>query len=164
MSDHLDRAADDTQARAAVVIEQATPADVPGYRMRYAVDAARALAAAGLLASPEHDAAVAALPLPGDGCSCTPHEQSAGGVYTEYLLEYEPACPEHSEHLWDPTQGVWVLRSERDAAVAARAWDEGFTRGFYIGTSPLWVEEFDASALDVTNPYEREAGESDADA
>ena len=42
-------------------------------------------------------------------------------MYTEYLLEYEPACPEHSEHLWDPTQGAWVLRSERDAAVAAKA-------------------------------------------
>ena len=49
MTDHLDRAAE--------VIEQATPADVPGYRMRYAVEAARALEDAGLLVSPERDAA-----------------------------------------------------------------------------------------------------------
>ena len=32
--------------------------------------AAQALDTAGLLASPERDAAVAALPLPGDGCAC----------------------------------------------------------------------------------------------
>ena len=37
------------------------------------------LDAAGLLVTPERDAEVAALPLPGDGCVCTPHEQSAGG-------------------------------------------------------------------------------------
>ena len=49
--DHLDRDVDDTQARAAVVIEQATLADVPGYRMRHAMDAARALDEAGLLAA-----------------------------------------------------------------------------------------------------------------
>ena len=71
----------------------------------------------------KRDAAVAALPLPVDGCACTPHEQSAGGVYTEYLLEYEPACPEHSEHLWDPTQGAWVLRSERDGRGLESWWE-----------------------------------------
>ena len=52
MTDHLDRAAE--------VIEQATPADVPGYRMRYAVEAARALEDAGLLVTPERDAEVRA--------------------------------------------------------------------------------------------------------
>jgi hypothetical protein len=63
MIDHLDRDADDAQARAAVVIGQFTPDDVPGYRLRYAVNAARALDEAGLLASPERDAAVAAKAL-----------------------------------------------------------------------------------------------------
>ena len=62
MSD-VDRAADDAQARVAMVIGQFTPTDVPGYRLRYAWNAASALAAAGLLASPEHDAAVAAKAL-----------------------------------------------------------------------------------------------------
>ena len=148
MSD-VDRAADDAQARVAMVIGQFTPTDVPGYRLRYAWNAASALAAAGLLASPERDAAVAALPLPVDGCACTPHEQSAGGGYTEYLLEYEPACPEHSEHLWDPKQGAWVLRSEHDAEVAAKT-----LRKTLIGT---WLH-------DRADRIEREAGEPDADA
>lgn len=53
---------------------------------------------------------VESLPLPDDGCACTPHSQDAGGGYVEYLLEYEPACPEHSTHLWDPLLGTWVER------------------------------------------------------
>ena len=129
MSDHLDRA---VEAVSRAIHEEDANASMSGVpwpewddldtegRLAYvpvAEGVLEALDAAGLLVSPEHDAAVAALPLPGDGCSCTPHEQDAGGGYTEYLLEYEPACPEHSEHLWDPTQGAWVLRSERDAAV-----------------------------------------------
>lgn len=51
-----------------------------------------------------------ALPMPEDGCACHPHDQDAGGGYTEHLLEYEPACPVHSHHVWDPTQGMWVDR------------------------------------------------------
>lgn len=52
MSDHLDRAAE--------VIAQPTPVDVPGYRLRYAVDAARALEDAGMLVTPERDEAIRA--------------------------------------------------------------------------------------------------------
>lgn len=48
----------------------------------------------------------------------------------------------------------------RDAAVAAKAWDEGFARGFYTGTGPQWGEGSDASEPDVVNPYEREGGAS----
>ena len=107
-SEHIDRAA------------EAIYTEVPGLSLLDRLRAARALADAGLLVTPEHDAAVAALPLPDGGCVCTPHEQDAGGGHTEYLLEYEPACPEHSEHLWDPKRGMWVLRSEHDAEVAAR--------------------------------------------
>lgn len=43
----------------------------------------------------------------------------------------------------------------RDAEVAERAWDEGFTRGFYTGTSGQYGPASDASEIDVTNPYER---------
>ena len=68
---------------------------------------------------PEHDAAVAAKALPVEGCACTSHVQDAGGGYFEHLLEYEPACPEHSEHLWDPRQGMWVDRAAHDAVVAS---------------------------------------------
>lgn len=82
---------------------------------------ARALDAAGLLATPERDVMTAVLPLPDGGCVCTFHEQDAGGGYTEYLLEYEPACPDHSTHLWDPKQGEWVLQSEHEAKSAAKA-------------------------------------------
>jgi len=53
------------------------------------------------------------LPDPMGGCVCTPHDQDAGGGYVEHLLEYDPACPEHSEHLYDPRTGVWVLRKLR---------------------------------------------------
>lgn len=49
------------------------------------------------------------LPKVDGGCCCTPFSQSAGGVYTEYLLEYDPACPEHSEHVYNPRTGVWEL-------------------------------------------------------
>lgn len=55
-----------------------------------------------------------AFPDPKDGCACTPHWQDAGGGYTEFVPEYEPACPEHSYHLYDPRTDEWVLRSEND--------------------------------------------------
>lgn len=55
---------------------------------------------------------MAALPDPKAGCVCTMHGQNAGGGYMEYVLEYEPACPEHSVHLYDPRLGVWVHRPD----------------------------------------------------
>ena len=124
---------------------------------------ARALDAAGLLATPGRDAAVAAKALPVEGCSCTPHEQDAGGGHTEYLLEYEPACPEHSEHLWDPKRGMWVLRSERDAAVAAEWADHFEARHAAVGPERLTVESMIA-ALRGPRPFGCMAGEPDADA
>lgn len=63
------------------------------------------------------DALLAAFPfLSGvtDGCRCIPHWQDAGGGYTEFVLEYEPSCPEHSDHLYDPRTGEWVLRNQRE--------------------------------------------------
>ena len=70
----------------------------------------------GLLAAIEQIIAArvakASLPDPKGGCVCTAHSESRGGVYSEIVWEYEPACPEHSEHLYDPKIGVWVLRSE----------------------------------------------------
>ena len=74
-------------------------------------DYARALAEAGLL----HDA----LPTPADGCQCSGHSQDAGGGYVEFLMEYEPSCPEHSEHVWNPRTGMWehaVDRAEGDGS------------------------------------------------
>ena len=47
-----------------------------------------------------------------------------------------------------------LASSERDAAVAAKAWEKGFERGFYTGTSGTFGPDSDASEADVTNPYE----------
>ncbi|RDI32427.1 hypothetical protein DEU38_103160 [Rhodococcus sp. AG1013] len=55
-----------------------------------------------------------ALPDPNGGCVCTAHTQDAGGGYTEHLLEYEPACPEHSQHLYDPRLGEWIHRPDTE--------------------------------------------------
>ena len=43
---------------------------------------------------------------------------------------------------------AWV--AEHDRQVAERAWDEGFTRGFYSGQA---MPRADASESPVTNPY-----------
>lgn len=52
----------------------------------------------------------AALPAPEDGCACTYHP---GNYPIEPPdVEYEPACPVHSEHLYDPRAGMWVRRSD----------------------------------------------------
>ena len=52
------------------------------------------------------------LPDPEGGCCCTWHSQYAGGGHTEYLMEYEPACPEHSEHVYNPRTGIWEHPTE----------------------------------------------------
>ncbi|UPK64930.1 hypothetical protein MYP14_06145 [Rhodococcus pyridinivorans] len=48
------------------------------------------------------------LPDPNGGCVCTWHTQDAGAGYSEVIPEYEPACPEHSTHLYDPRAGMWI--------------------------------------------------------
>lgn len=53
-------------------------------------------------------------PAEGDGCSCTGHRRDYGG-YVEYLMEYEPSCPEHSEHVWNPRTGIWEHASTHPA-------------------------------------------------
>ena len=55
----------------------------------------------------------------GDECVCGWHnEERGGGGYVEVMQEYSPACPQHSEHLYDPKAQAWVLRS--DTAVEER--------------------------------------------
>lgn len=55
------------------------------------------------------------LPDPAGGCACSFDSEDRGGGYSELVQEYEPACPEHSEHLYDPVLGVWVLRDQVSA-------------------------------------------------
>lgn len=55
------------------------------------------------------------LPDPKGGCCCASYSEDRGGGYFELMLEYEPACPEHSVHLYNPRTGVWELSAwERD--------------------------------------------------
>lgn len=50
------------------------------------------------------------LPDPAGGCVCTWHSEDRGAGYSETVLEYDPACPEHSVHVYDPRSGMWVDR------------------------------------------------------
>lgn len=50
--------------------------------------------------------------FPTDGCSCTGYTEDRGGGYSEYMLEYDPACPEHSEHVWNPRKQMWTHATE----------------------------------------------------
>lgn len=61
------------------------------------------------------------LPQPGDGCQCSWHRQDAGNGHFETIQEYEPSCPEHSEHVYNPRKGVWDLARQEptDADVEA---------------------------------------------
>ena len=47
-----------------------------------------------------------------------------------------------------------LVTPEHDAQVAARAWDEGFTRGFYA--AQVMPRDADASESTIPNPYEQE--------
>ena len=118
MSDHLDRAAELIHSR---IDPQGQITDGIGVRC---VDAARALDAAGLLASPEHDAA----------------------VIEKFLRERD-------------TPSVRIENPEAIIPLLARAWDEGFKQG-----GPMHDVNYDDPDAHTRNPYEREAGESGADA
>jgi len=61
------------------------------------------------------------LPDPTGGCVCSFESEDRGGGHSELVPEYEPACPVHSEHVYDPKTGVWVLRSEIEAAALDEA-------------------------------------------
>lgn len=60
------------------------------------------------------------LPRPGDGCQCSWHTQDAGGGHFETIQEYEPSCPEHSEHVYNPKAGVWESSASVDRLNAVR--------------------------------------------
>lgn len=62
-----------------------------------------------------------------DRCLCEEHSQDAGAGYVEHLLEYDPACPEHSDHLYDPRSGTWIPRnSPQEASGSPQATPEAF--------------------------------------
>lgn len=68
-------------------------------------------------------------------------------------------CADRAEHIaWaihEHAPAGLLVSPEHDAAVAAKAWSEGFSAGRRADHNPMWWPR---------NPYRREAGESDADA
>jgi hypothetical protein len=48
-----------------------------------------------------------ALPTPDNGCSCGWYSEDRGGGHHETMQEYDPACPIHSVHVYNPRTGVW---------------------------------------------------------
>ena len=73
------------------------------------------------------------LPDPKGGCSCwLPSEQWDTSYYgipePGSQAEYDPACPEHSHHVYDPRQGEWVdakRQAQRTPLSPSGLWDEG---------------------------------------
>lgn len=51
--------------------------------------------------------------------------------------------------------------AEVELAAAEKAWDEGFSRGFYRGQ--ILSGDYDASEAGISNPYRRERGGNDQD-
>lgn len=41
-------------------------------------------------------------------CICPWDSEDRGGGHSEIVAEYEPACPVHSEHVYDPRAGEWI--------------------------------------------------------
>ena len=74
---------------------------------------------------------------------------AAGTPLGEHLLEVHRALS---------AAPADVLR-EHDRQVAERAWDEGFTRGFYAGQA--YPDGTDASEPDIDNPYRKEQENGD---
>lgn len=92
-----------------VVVEETETADD---------DKARAGADLGIIWSALTAAEARELPDPTAGCSCTWHVERdpyEPHIPARYEQEYDPACPEHSKHLYEPRQGEWVLRSSVDS-------------------------------------------------
>jgi hypothetical protein len=55
------------------------------------------------------------LPDPKGGCACwvNPEPWTYYGIAEPGdSLEYDPACPVHSVHLYDPRAGMWIERPE----------------------------------------------------
>jgi hypothetical protein len=64
------------------------------------------------------------LPDPKGGCAC--HYHGSDPLSGPPDVEYEPACPVHSEHVYDPRRGMWIFADpaknaawEADRAAAA---------------------------------------------
>jgi len=93
---------------------------------------------------------------PKGGCVCSFESEDRGGGHSELVQEYEPACPVHSEHVYDPKTGVWVLRSEIQAA----AWGAAVAMCCeFMGVPNVnWPNPHRTEPADVTGTHPGEGG------
>lgn len=45
-------------------------------------------------------------------CICPWYSEDMGGGVVAYVPEYDPACPTHSVHRWDPATSTYVLKED----------------------------------------------------
>lgn len=114
------------------------------------VDAAAARSTVHLLVNAleaaEAELTRSALPSPHtlDQCLCTVYSQDAGGGYFEPLLEQEPACPVHSEYVFDPKVAAWVHRNSL-AAVPERTLTDADLDRFETTAEPIYRSTVEAA-------------------
>ena len=111
-----------------------------------------------------------ALPEPGSGCICEWYSEDRGGGYHETMQEYDPACPEHSQHVYNPRTGVWEFPNAAEATIArvralaeehpGTAWNSGLNLRQALrdalGGTPTDATEGDSSADDERNRFSGE--------
>lgn len=55
-------------------------------------------------------------PPPGAGpCTCDWTSEDRGGGYFELVADYDPACPQHSVHVWSPRTQMWERTAQPTA-------------------------------------------------
>jgi hypothetical protein len=78
-----------------------------------------------------------------DRCLCTAYSQDAGGGYFEPMVEQDPACPVHSEYVFDPKVAAWVHR-ESLAAVPERTLTDADLDRFETTAVPIYRSTVEA--------------------
>lgn len=97
------------------------------------------------------------LPDPKGGCTCwLPPEEWDTSYYgiaePGSQMEYDPACPEHSDHLYDPRSGEWVFRSVRDESEPVR-FGSTFSQLQARGFLPTAEEVAAAQFAETAHPF-----------
>lgn len=89
-------------------------------------------------------------------CTCPWTVEDFGGGVTATVPEYEPSCPVHSMHLFDPRTGAWVLRAAPAVVVTAEqvkrvAADPRIKRVYeHTGVEADWLVRFVLETMDIT--------------
>jgi len=112
------------------------------------VDPGHNLGAAALAWHLLHRGVTLRPPVREDGCACDPTPPSqwtthAGATEPGSAIEYSPACPIHSQHVFNPLSGVWEfadpdVQAAWETAQAAAMLAAGAGAGLADGTE--WAE------------------------